>query len=97
MQQALKEAIIDTDFINKITLATGIDDAKDLIRYSGIRNVKVLNLVDVYTIIGKKVEKSIILKEVECVIRCVDSSDSPKQKKIKKEKYNRVKAVWQKD
>lgn len=69
-------------------------DAKELVSYSGLSHVKVWNLVDVYSYIGQKEDKSITLKNVECIIRGKDSRDSARQKKIKKEKYNKVKEKW---
>lgn len=69
-------------------------DAKELVSYSGLPGVKVWNLVDVYSYIGQKEEKSITLKEVESIIRSKNPRDSAKQKKIKKEKYNKVKDIW---
>lgn len=69
-------------------------DARELVSYSGLRGVKVWNLVDVYSYIGQKKEKMITLKEVESIIRGENSRDSVKQKRIKREKYNKVKEIW---
>ena len=69
-------------------------DARNLVSYSGLRNVKVWNLIDVYSFIGKKDMKSITIEEVECIIRSENPRDSIKLKRIKKEKFRKVKDIW---
>ena len=69
-------------------------DAADLVSYAGLLDVKVLNLVDVYSIIGAKSIKSITINEVECVIRSENPKDTIKEKKRKKQKFKKVKDIW---
>lgn len=81
-------------FMNLDIIMSDDSDARDLVSYSGLRNVKVWNLVDVYSYIGQKREKSITIKEVENIIRSENSRDSINLKRIKKEKFRKVKNVW---
>lgn len=69
-------------------------DAKTLINYSGLRDVGVYDLVDVYSYIGKKEKKDISLEEEQNIIRSENSTDSVRIKKRKKEKYTKVKNIW---
>lgn len=69
-------------------------DAKALVDMAGLSQVNVLDLVDVYSYIAKKKEKNISLNEVENVIRCENPKDSIKLKRIKKEKFKKVKEIW---
>lgn len=81
-------------FLKADIIMSDDSDTRDLVSYSGLRGIKVWNLVDVYSYIGQKKEKKITLKEVESIIRSENSRDSAKQKRIKKEKYNKVKEIW---
>jgi len=81
-------------FMNLDIIMSDDSDARELVAYSGLRNVNVWNLVDVYSIIGKKEEKTITISEVENVIRSENTKDSINLKRIKKEKFRKVKSVW---
>jgi len=69
-------------------------DAAALVKYAGLSEIEVWNLVDVYSIIGVKTIKSITIKEVENVIRSENSRDSIKEKKRKKQRFKKVKDIW---
>lgn len=69
-------------------------DAKDLVNYAELSEIRVCDLVDVYIMIGQKAKKNITLKEVENIIRNECPKDSPRQKRKKRDKYRKVRDVW---
>lgn len=81
-------------FMNLDMIMSDDSDAKALVANAGLYQIKVLDLVDVYSYIAVKETKNISLNEVESVIRCESPKDSIKLKRIKKEKFRKVKDIW---
>lgn len=69
-------------------------DARTLVYNAGLSNIKVFNLVDIYSDIAKKEIKSITLDEVKNIICSENSEDSIKLKRIKNNKFKKVRDVW---
>jgi len=81
-------------FMNLDIIMSDDSDAKTLVDIAALSQINVLDLVDVYSFIATKEEKSITLDEVENVIRCENAKDSIKLKRKKKEKFKKVKDIW---
>ena len=81
-------------FMDLDVIMSDDSDAKELVDYAALTQINVLDLVDVYSYIATKEEKYITLDEVENVIRCENSKDSIKLKRIKKERFKKVKEIW---
>lgn len=81
-------------FLNLKMIMSDDSDAADLVKYAGLSDIEVWNLVDVYSTIGGKAFKTITIQEVENVIRSENSRDSIKEKQRKKQKFKKVKSVW---
>lgn len=81
-------------FMNLDIIMSDDSDAKTLVDVASLSQINVLDLVDVYSFIATKEEKTITLDEVENVIRCENAKDSINLKRKKKEKFKKVKDIW---
>lgn len=87
-------ALLMARYMNLKILMSDDLDAKWLVENREMSGIQVYDLVDIYTIIGQRAEKTITLSEVENIIRSENPRDSIKQKRRKKEKYIKVKNKW---
>lgn len=87
-------ALLMARYMNLKILMSDDLDAKWLVKNSEMRGIQVYDLVDIYTLIGQREEKTITLSEVENIIRRENPLDSIEQKRRKKKKYIKVKNKW---